>query len=350
MFSAVIQIARRVLYPKWECFRQSSAWICISVKHIDHCAAHSLSAQVGFQHGFYFSEPRHFYRSTVVKHNNGVRLCFRHRFNQCVLAVRHPKMLPVIPFGFKAVRQSGKDYRHVRICSSLYGFCSQCFIRFILNIIKTFGKCDVFLFYSCEKFYGVHCRFCFKAVDVGTSAALIAWFLGVFADKSHLFVCGQREKRILIFQKHNTLLFDFPGCLMVFFTLKYRVFVSVFLIFENNIQIFFTGLVQYRFIQCSVLYCGNDFCIRSAFTGRHFQIAACFQSFHTVIHRTPVCHYIAVKSPFPAEHICEHFFVFTKVCAVQLVVCVHNGPRLFLLYHSFKRSKVNFTHGAFIHF
>ena len=86
MFSAVIQIARRVLYPKWECFRQSSAWICISVKHIDHCAAHSLSAQVGFQHGFYFSEPRHFYRSTVVKHNNGVRLCFRHRFNQCVLA------------------------------------------------------------------------------------------------------------------------------------------------------------------------------------------------------------------------------------------------------------------------
>ena len=49
MFSAVIQIARRILYPKWECFRQSSAWICISVKHIDHCAAHSLSAQVGFQ-------------------------------------------------------------------------------------------------------------------------------------------------------------------------------------------------------------------------------------------------------------------------------------------------------------
>ena len=226
MFSAVIQIAWRILYPKWECFRQSSAWICISVKHIDHCTAHSLSAQIGFQHGFYF------FRATAFLPE---RRCEAQQWCSAVL----PPPLQSVRSGSSASQDASGHTLRIQSCPAVrqrlpprphFAAASTAFAANASSVLSSTSSKPLanvmFSFYSCEKFYGVHCRFCFKAVDVGTSAALIAWFLGVFADKATfcLRTTGEAHPHFSEAQYTSSIF----GLSHGLFMLKYCVFVSVF--------------------------------------------------------------------------------------------------------------------------
>ena len=55
----------------------------------------------------------------------------------------------------------------------------------------------------------------------------------------------QRKKIILIFQKDNTLLLNPARRFVIFFKIKHCCPVAVFFIAEDNVQIFFTPLIQY---------------------------------------------------------------------------------------------------------
>ena len=94
-------------------------------------------------------------------------------------------MFPVIPFGFKVIRQSGKDHRGFCMLRRLHRFREQCFIRDICRVIITL-RIDHIRKVFCLLQRGFHP----EAVDVGAAAALVSGSRRIFTDKGGLCFRG----------------------------------------------------------------------------------------------------------------------------------------------------------------
>ena len=117
-----------------------------------------------------------------------------------------------------------------------------------------------------------------------------------------------------------------------------------------DIQDSFHRSVQNRFLQAAFFYGIHDLLVIDAAGCGHLQIQSCFQIGYSVVHRTPVAYHEAIKAPFPAEDICQGFFMLSSIGAVDLIIRTHNSPGLLAAHRALKSRQVNFTQRSFIHF
>ena len=173
-----IQIGRIVFQFYGKCLRQFRAGIDFPEQDIIFRTAYRLSAQIRFHHAFYAVNPRHFHGRTVMEHHHYIRLYGSHLTNQLILAFRHTHMLPVKPFRLKRIGQTRKNHCRFRLSGTFHRFRQQFPVSPVFFITEALGITDTRI--SCRS---IHRRSHFMAVDVGTAAALITGFFGIFSDK-----------------------------------------------------------------------------------------------------------------------------------------------------------------------
>ena len=97
------------------------------------------------------------------------------------------------------------------------------------------------------------------------------------------------------------------------------------------------------------MHCTNELSIIYSVRRGHFQFKSGFQTFYTVIYRTPVRHDIAFKVPFIPQNFGEEPWVFRGENSIDAVIGTHNGFWLGLFDGSFKSRKIDLAKRAFIH-
>ena len=137
---------------------------------------------------------------------------------------------------------------------------------------------------------------------------------------------------------------------MVFVPVEDRGFIPVFFKTVHDIQDAFHSLVQHFFFQASVPHRFHDQLIIHPAGGGHLQIQPRFQVRYPVVDRAPVAHHKAVESPFPAQHVREHFLILCRVNAVDPVVGAHHRPGLLLSHRALKGRQIDLSERALVDF
>ena len=341
-FSAVEQIAGVVFQLDRESFRQVSGGIHVAEQHFHFGQAHRLSAQIGFQHALHLADPGHFHRGSVVQHHHGVRVRFRHRFDQFVLAFRHPHVRPVVAFAFIGIRQSGKHHGHLRLLRRRRRFRDHVRGRVVRRHVIAPGIGHLQAFRRFHRAGGL------EAVDVAAAAALEPGLLGKLADKGDVVFLVQGQDAALVLQQHHAVRRHFGRLQVLRFHVPGRFRLRVFHIAENDVQYPLAAKVHQLLVQLPGLHRFHDLLVVDAAAGRHFQIQSRRHAGHPVAHRAPVGHHVALESPFLPQHVRQQPGVLRGKGAVDPVVGAHHGPGLSLLHGHFKGREVNLADGSLV--
>ena len=129
---------------------------------------------------------------------------------------------------------------------------------------------------------------------------------------------------------------------MVLVTVKFALN-SVVAEFKYLVKYSFDSLVKNLFIKRTVFNGFNNFLVISSVTCGHFEVKPCFNAFNSLIHCSPVGHYIALEAPVAAENICEKPFILRCESAVNLVVGAHEGVWLSFFYCGFECREIDLT-------
>ena len=182
-----------VLQSQRERLRQTSARIYFAIKQHIACLANALSAQIHFQNRSHILYPRGLHRTSVMQHNDRVRLYFCNFFNQPILTFRHFHACSVISLRLKHIRQSCEN--HCNICR----FCCFCrlfellFIHFIPVTRKTFYICNIAsFFHRCFP-----CRTYSACVNMTGTTSLISRIFCKLTDIDYFLFRFQRKHAIV---------------------------------------------------------------------------------------------------------------------------------------------------------
>ena len=112
---------------------------------------------------------------------------------------------------------------------------------------------------------------------------------------------------------------------------------------QNNVDYAVGGCVEHRLVDYTVFDRVYELFVIVSARIRHFKVVARFDTVNSVIYGAPVADYRAVKSPFFSQNVVLELTVLRAVCAVQLVISIHNHCRLAFFDGNFKRCQIYFS-------
>ena len=183
-----------------------------------------------------------------------------------------------------------------------------------------------------------------------TPAALKARFLREFADDGDLLPVLQRQDVPFVFQQHHAVSGQLSRQLVICLPVpgsRFRIgMVQIPLIDDQNAL---HAKIHILFVQPSLTDRLHDLRVIDAAGAWHLQIHAGLYALHPVADSAPVAHHIAVKAPFPAQHIGQQPFVLVHIGAVQAVVAAHKGPGFALFGRRLEGRQIDLPKRALVH-
>ena len=211
-----IQVTWIILQTEWECLCQTSRRIYFSIKKFICCFSHALTAKIHFQNSCCLICPRYFNRTSIVQHNNRVRLYFDNFLNQFILACRKFHILSVIAFRFNQIRQSCENNCHFSILCRLHSRRQFSRVFFILIKRESFHIRYWSAFFLCT----LQCGSYFTGINMTGTATLITGFFSIFANVYYFSSFLQRKYSIIL-QKNCTLCLYFYRFFMICIPVKH---------------------------------------------------------------------------------------------------------------------------------
>ena len=274
-----------------------------------------------------------------MQHYNGVRICFRHRLDQAILAFRHPHVRPVVAFALIGVRQTGKHHSHLRLLCRGHGFGNL----FRRCVVLLHGVALHIGYVQAVFLRGFHGAGRFKAVDVAAPAALEARFFRKLADEGNRVVLLQGQDVPVVLQQHHAFGGHVCGHPVLGFLVPGSFRLRVLHIAVDDVQDPLAAEVHLLLIQFSGFDRFHDLPVVDPAGCGHLQVQPRRHAGNAVAHGAPVRHDITLEAPFLPEYIRQQPGILGGVHAVDPVVGAHDRPGLGFLHGHLKGREVDLT-------